>query len=126
MKHQTLIVRAIKALYAPHASADLRGDPVTAVVTKPLRLLAGALALLVGASELSAQPAHGLLLRGEAAESFLKTAKVVRKKAIGVGITLPYQLTLTDGSHTLKAVWKTIDEFKRGVTQFQQGGFEVD
>lgn len=88
-----------------------------------------AVALLVGsewASPAPAQDAYGLPLRGEAAETFLKTAEVVRRKALGTGITHSDQYTLSDGARTHKAVWKTIDEFKRGVTSFEGGGVYVD
>ncbi len=88
-----------------------------------------AVALLVGSAwppRASAQDTYGLLLRGEDAETFLKTAAVVRKKGLGTGITLSDQYTLSDGTRTLKAVWKTIDEFKRGVTRLEGGGVYVD
>lgn len=88
-----------------------------------------AVALLVGwagASRAPAQETFGLPLGGEAAETFLKTAEVVRKKGLGQGITLSDQLTLSDGTRTLKAVWKTIDEFKRGITRLEGGGVFVD
>jgi len=68
----------------------------------------------------------GLPLAGEAAENFLRTARVVKKKGLGVGITHSDQYTLTDGTRTARAVWKTIDESKPGVTNFQGGGFAVD
>jgi len=91
------------------------------------RALAAAL-LVVSAwsSPAPAQEAYGLPLEGEAAEAFLTAAQVVGKKALGSGITHSDQYTLTDGSRTLKAVFKTIDEFKRGVTSFQGGGVYVD
>ena len=73
-----------------------------------------------------AQEAYGLPLTGQAAETFLKTAEVTRKKAIGSGITYPEQYTLTDGTKTCRAVWKTIDEFKRGITSLQGGGVIMD
>jgi hypothetical protein len=73
-----------------------------------------------------AQEPLGLPLKGEAAETFLRTANVVRKKALGLGVTHSDQYTLSDGSRTHKAVWKTIDEFKRGVTSFEGGGVIVD
>jgi hypothetical protein len=73
-----------------------------------------------------AQEASGLPLSGEAAETFLKTAQVVHKKGLGTGITHSDQYTLTDGTRTCKAVFKTIDEFKRGVTSFEGGGVVVD
>jgi hypothetical protein len=73
-----------------------------------------------------AQEPSGLPLSGEAAETFLRTANVVRKKALSVGITHSEQYTLSDGTRTHKAVWKTIDEFKRGVTNLEGGGLVVD
>jgi hypothetical protein len=73
-----------------------------------------------------AQEPIGLLLKGEAAESFLRTAEVVRKRGIDTGITNPDQYTLSDGTTTCRAVWKTIDEFKRGVTSLEGGGVIVD
>ena len=88
-----------------------------------------ALAVLVGwacATPARAEEPYGLPLTGEAAETFLRTAQVVRKKALGTGITHSEQYTLSDGTRTHKAVWKTIDEFKRGVTSFDGGGVYVD
>jgi hypothetical protein len=75
---------------------------------------------------LPAQEANGLPLRGEAAETFLRTAAVVHKKALGKGITHSEQYTLSDGSQTHKAVFKTIDEFKRGISSLEGGGVYVD
>jgi hypothetical protein len=95
-------------------------------------LLAGralAVVVLVGSTFVPAARAeepYGLPLTGEAAETFLKTAEVTRKKSIGTGITHPDQYTLTDGTRTCRAAWKTIDEFKRGVTSLQGGGVIVD
>ncbi len=54
---------------------------------------------------------HGLLLVGEEAEAFLRSAEVVDREDIPVGITKPKKITLTDGSRTLRGVFKTIDEF---------------
>ena len=68
----------------------------------------------------------GLPLSGDAAEAFLRSARVVKKKALAVGITHSDQYTLSDGTRTARAVWKTIDESKPGVTNFQGGGFVVD
>lgn len=93
----------------------------------PGRLLA--LAVLVVASFpglATAQVAYGLPLKGQAAEEFLRGAAVVRKKALGSGITGSEQLTLSDGAATHKAVWKTIDVFRHGVTSFQGGATMVD
>jgi hypothetical protein len=72
------------------------------------------------------QELSGLPLSGEAAETFLKTAELVRKKGLGLGVTNSDQYTLSDGTRTCKAVWKTIDEFKRGVTGLEGGGVIVD
>jgi hypothetical protein len=88
-----------------------------------------AVALLVGSpciSPVVAQEPYGLPLTGEAAETFLRTAEVVRKRGISRGITHPDQYTLSDGTRTCKAVWKTIDEFKRGVTTLEGGAVYVD
>jgi hypothetical protein len=68
----------------------------------------------------------GLPLSGEAAEAFLRTAQVVQKRALGVGITHSDRYTLSDGTRTARAVWKTIDESRPGITNFQGGGFVVD
>jgi hypothetical protein len=84
------------------------------------------LAASAWASPAPAQQGYGLPLHGEAAEAFLRTAEVVSKKGIKIGITHPDQYTLTDGTRTCRAAWKTIDEFKRGVTSLQGGGVIVD
>ena len=88
-----------------------------------------AFAVLVGsawATRAPAQEAYGLPLHGEAAEAFLRTAEVVSKKAISTGITHPERYTLSDGTRTCRAAWKTIDEFKRGVTSLEGGGVIMD
>ena len=85
----------------------------------------GALALpQVGAATMETQ--SGLPLRGEAAETFLRTAKVVRHRALGQGVSGSEQLTLTDGTAIHKAVWKTINEFHPGLTSFEGGGTILD
>ena len=90
------------------------------------RLAVATLLALAWAPPLPAQEPFGLPLTGEAAETFLRTAEVIRKKAIGIGITHPDQYTLSDGTRTHKAIWKTIDEFKRGITSLEGGGVIVD
>jgi hypothetical protein len=89
-------------------------------------LVVVALAGSAWASLASAQDPYGLPLHGEAAEAFLRTARFVSKKAIGTGITHSERYTLTDGTRTCRAAWKTIDEFKRGITNLQGGGAIVD
>jgi len=97
----------------------------TGVSTKR-RLVSATLLLLAGALPLPAQELSGLPLSGEEAETFLKTAPVVHKKALSLGVTHSDQYALSDGTRTCKAVWKTIDEFKRGLTSMEGGGVIVD
>ena len=40
-------------------------------------------------------------------ERFLATARIVRMKPVGVGITNPYKAYLTNGDRTIKAIWKS-------------------
>jgi hypothetical protein len=68
----------------------------------------------------------GLALEGDEAEAFLRAAKVIDRKEIGNGVTRPERLTLTDGTRTLRAAWKTIDERKIGLTRMEAGGSEFD
>jgi hypothetical protein len=89
-------------------------------------LAIAALLLSVCAPPARAQESYGLPLRGEAAETFLRTARVVHSRGLGEGITGSDQLTLSDGRATHKAVWKTFNEFKRGVSTFEGAGVMVD
>lgn len=93
-----------------------------------MRLVLAALAVwsLAGPASAAEKEPYGLLLQGAAAEEFLKTAEVGKMKAVGVGITHPYRADLTDGTRTLRAIWKTIDESRPGVTRFEGGGFDTD
>ena len=54
-------------------------------------------------------------------EEFLRTAEVVAHKDIGVGVTLPMKLELSDGQVTLSASWKTVDERRRGIIRLADG-----
>jgi hypothetical protein len=91
------------------------------------RALAAALLLWPLSSPVGfAEEPFGLPLKGGEAEKFLHAAGLVSKKALGVGITHSEQYTLSDGPRTHKAVWKTIDEFKRGLTSFEDGRFVMD
>ena len=58
-------------------------------------------------------------------EVFLRTAKIVKDKELGKGVTIPHKLTLDNGKIQSFAVWKTIDERHFGITQLA-GGPEVD
>lgn len=64
--------------------------------------------------------------QGEAAEEFLKKAKVVRVRAIGMGVTLPEKATLEANGVERFAAFKTIDERKAGITQLSTGPPEVN
>ena len=51
---------------------------------------------------------------------------MVKTKALPFGVTHSEQLTLSDGTRTLKAAWKTIDERQRGVKSLEGGGLAID
>ena len=104
----------------------MRTRPAVVLVLAAALLGASAAGFAQEAAGIAQEKPFGLPLRGEEAETFLKTAGIVKRKALGKGITASDQLTLSDGTRTLKAVWKTIDEFKRGVTSFPGAGVMVD
>lgn len=54
-------------------------------------------------------------------EEFLRTAEVVEHEDIGVGVTHPVKLQLSDGQVTLSASWKTVDERRRGIIRLADG-----
>ena len=68
----------------------------------------------------------GLLLTGLEAETFLREAKVEGSEDIGIGVTKPQKLTLSDGTTTCAAAWKTVDIFRRGLTRVTGGQVERD
>jgi len=68
------------------------------------------LVLLMQAAPPTPAPVSALALDGEAAESFLRTAEVVEREDIPMGVTRPQRLTLSDGELTLYGTWKTINE----------------
>lgn len=74
---------------------------------------------LVGAQQ-------GLPLRGPEAEAFLRGAEVEEIEDIGVGVTRPKRLLLSDGVRRLYATWKTVDIYKPGITRFAEGGIEAN
>ncbi len=86
-------------------SLGTRRSPVLAALLGPL------LATAAGAE---------LPLTGEAAEQFLRSARVVKTEEIGAGVTRPQRLTLTDGERTARATWKTVDIY-RPVMDFRDG-----
>ncbi|HXK10671.1 MAG TPA: hypothetical protein VMT70_13560 [Vicinamibacteria bacterium] len=91
-----------------------------------VRALAVFLLVGSGSAVAAAEEPYGLPLSGEAAETFLRTARLVSRRPLGRGITHSEQYTLDDGTRTCKAVRKTIDTFKRGVTSLEGGGVYVD
>ncbi len=71
------------------------------------------IALAFQAASPQPTPDYGLLLTGEQAEQFLRTAKVLELKIFGNrGVTRPRRAVLTDGDRELKAVFKDIDDFE--------------
>ncbi len=53
-------------------------------------------------------------------EEFLRTAEVIDREPLEIGVTRSHRLTLSDGTRTMQAVWKTIDE-SRPVKRFDRG-----
>lgn len=58
-------------------------------------------------------------------EHALKTAKIVKSKWLGTGITNPQKLTLDNGKFQFHACFKTVNERKQGLTKMATG-HEVD
>jgi hypothetical protein len=78
-----------------------------AVISLAVAYLLGVTALQIGAAE-APRPAVALL--GEAGETFLRTAEIVKLEEYETkGITNPLRATLTDGDLTLRAVFKDVD-----------------
>ncbi len=73
----------------------------------------------------SAQPASEVF-QGTDLENFLREAKVTAKHRVSTGITVPDRVTLELNGVTHDALFKTIDEFRQGVTNFSTGKPEVD
>ena len=91
------------------------------MVLRSSSIIAGALSALLStgvaaaASEVAPQPLDKLEI-----EEFLRTAKVVDKEVLEIGVTRSLRLTLSDGTRTMRAVWKTIDE-SRPIKRFDRG-----
>jgi len=86
------------------------GRPVSTGVSRPralhLVVVLGALALLVAAPLAADEPAPST----EAQIAFLKSAKVVRSRPIGKGVTGALRLTLSDGAVTHDAAFQSVDQ----------------
>ena len=61
----------------------------------------------------------------EAKENALRTARIVKSKKLGVGVTNTLKLTLLDGTTEFNAVFKNVDIRKSGITQLKSGA-EMD
>ena len=83
------------------------------------------LAAVVSLVPLMLEGSYGLPMTGDEAETFLREARIVSMKPIGVGITKPMKVTLSDGERTHHAVWKSIDEIRHGVVKGRKGGFQL-
>jgi hypothetical protein len=64
-------------------------------------------------------------LSKEQIKQFLETAKVIKSKGSGKGITHPWRLTLTDGTITHDASFQAIDEHKPQM-KFETGATELN
>jgi hypothetical protein len=83
-------------------------------VSRALVLLA-AVVFATGGTPVTAQtaaPAAVPVLDVAAQAEFLRTAKVIRSRTISRGVTVPFRLTLTDGTVTHDAAFQSIDERK--------------
>jgi hypothetical protein len=76
--------------------------------------------VLVVVTGLAAQEAADLF-QGEAAETFLKEARITRMAGISQGVTGPSRATLQRDGVTRDAVWKDIDFLRPGITQLSDG-----
>ncbi|TDI38654.1 MAG: hypothetical protein E2P02_20115 [Acidobacteria bacterium] len=83
------------------------------------------LAAIVSLVPMMLEGGYGLPLTGDEAEAFLREARIVGMKPIGVGITKPMKVTLSDGERTHHAVFKSIDEIRHGVVRGRNGGFQT-
>lgn len=94
-----------------------------------MRRSPAALLLLVGGPLLSLTtagraPSQTAFSREEI-KQFLLTAKVVRAREIGRGVTRPLRLTLSDGTLTHDASFTSVDE-RKVVATFDRGGAEMN
>ena len=58
-------------------------------------------------------------------EEALQTAKIVKSKELGTGVTRPLKFTLDNGRFEFHACYKNVDEHRRGLTKMETG-VEVD
>ena len=99
------------------------------------RVLAAALAVVslpappgapaAAATQASLQAPSPQALSTERKRDFLLTAKVIKSRQGGKGVTLPFRLTLTDGTLTHDASFSTVDE-RALMKVFSDGTFEAN
>ena len=82
------------------------------------------LALLVVAGAVASAGAQTPLSPEEKAQ-FLRTARVVLRKAIPKGVTRPVRLTMTDGTRTHDAAFSAVDQ-RVSIQKFKDGRTEFD
>jgi hypothetical protein len=71
------------------------------------------LALAAQAAAPAPPPAYGLPLIGAEAEEFLRSAEIQQVKYFDTkGVTKPRRVVLSDGTRTLRAIFKDIDEYQ--------------
>lgn len=58
-------------------------------------------------------------------EGALQTAKIIKSKDLGTGVTKPLKFTLDNGQIEFHACYKNVDEHRSGVTRLENG-IEVD
>lgn len=90
---------------------------------RSVRLMLGAVVALV---PMMLEGGYGLPMTGAEAEAFLREARIVKMKPVGVGITKPMKVTLSDGVRTHYAIWKSVNELRHGVVQGRNGGFQMN
>ena len=64
-------------------------------------------------------------MQGEETGNFLASADRVKKEAIPIGVTHPDLFTLTDGVVSARAIWKTVNIYRPGLTRFGEGKPEL-
>ena len=67
-----------------------------------------------------------LPMQGEETENFLASADGVKEEAIPIGVTHPKLFTLTDGVVSTRAIWKTVNIYRPGLTRFDRGVAEYN
>jgi len=96
---------------------------LSVVITKR-EMYKAALVFVVVGNAATAIPSSGPLPKGPELEHFLRTASIESMTPIGVGITKPMKVRLTDGERSLHAVWKSVDEHRHGVHRGRGGGYQ--